>query len=97
MSHAADALDALIDTLNEHQLDGFGPWRETGPAEWEKAFNEKSCATASFEIVVPRQDPELAFLVADPEATNDRPVFDEGAAADRARDVALDDELGVTR
>lgn len=91
MSDTAEAVDALLDAINEHQLDGYGPWREVGPQEWERANGR--LAAAYVEITLPGGDSEAAHLVADPEDA--RPVFDPGAAADRARDAAIDRQNGV--
>lgn len=96
MTDAAEVVDALIDTLNENRIDGFAEWREVGPQEWSRRSGRRStAATAYFEIVVPGGDTEAVHAIAERE-TVVPPVFDDGAAADRAREIALDRDLGVT-
>lgn len=96
MSSPQDAADALLETLKENTLDGFEPWREVGPKEWVDHAKNSATATAYLEIVDPREgDVEMIHAVAD-RAPVERPVFDDGAAADRAREIELDRELGVT-
>lgn len=96
MSTPTEAADALLDVLNEHELDGCGPWREVGPEEWSRIAARRDGATAYLEIVAPGTEPEAMHLVADREPV-ETPTFDDGAAADRARETALDVELGVAQ
>ncbi|MBM4517516.1 hypothetical protein GS432_19850 [Rhodococcus hoagii] len=49
--------------------------------------------TAALEIVPPNGEPTAAHLIALP--TNTTPEFDDGAAADRAHDAAVDQQNGV--
>ncbi|MBM4592263.1 hypothetical protein LRM64_10175 [Prescottella equi] len=84
-----EALDDLLDALPP--VEGFEPWREVGPEEWFAA--RRTHLTAALEIVPPNGEPTAAHLIALP--TNTIPVFDDGAAADRAHDAAVDQQNGV--
>ncbi|NKU91719.1 hypothetical protein [Prescottella equi] len=86
-----EALDDLLDALPA--VDGFFPWREVGPEEWQRAHSTH--ATAYLEVVSPRGESTAAHLVAPPDYTPNLPQFDDGAAADRAHDAAVDDQNGV--
>lgn len=97
MSDAVEAADAVIDVINEHQLDGFGPWREVGPEEWMRRGYGQGSATAYFEINVPGGESEIVHMIADRIVDAARPVFDPGAAADRARDTAIAEQLEAGR
>ena len=96
MSNPTEAADALLDAINQHEIDGFGPWREVGPEEWARiAPNGTAHATAYLEIVIPGEDSELVHLVADllPVET---PVFrSDFADPDRAHDARIDEMNGV--
>ncbi|WP_343466309.1 hypothetical protein AAI421_17920 [Rhodococcus aetherivorans] len=97
MSDATEAADAVIGTFDEHQIDGFGPWREVGPEEWSRHTGPAPAATAYFEINVPGAESEIVHMVADRLVDDARPVFDPGAAADRARDAAIAEQLEAGR
>ncbi len=98
MSDAVEAADAVIGTFDEHQLDGFGPWREVGPEEWSRCSSRRGeHATAYFEINVPGAESEIVHMLADRLVDDARPVFDPGAAADRARDKAIAEQLEAGR
>lgn len=98
MSDSAEAADAAIDVINEHQIDGFGPWREVGPEEWTRcAYRHGQHATAYFEINVPGGESEIVHMLADRLVDDARPVFDPGAAADRARDTTIAEQLEAGR
>ncbi|MBM4468196.1 hypothetical protein GS504_24245 [Rhodococcus hoagii] len=84
-----EALDELLEALP--QLDGFEPWCEVGPEQWQRSHG--SHATAYIEFTGPGSDSTAAHLIALP--TNPTPVFDDGAAADRAHDAAVDQQNGV--
>ncbi|NKV19229.1 hypothetical protein GS913_06535 [Rhodococcus hoagii] len=89
---APDALDALDDVLEAlPQIDGFEPWRQVGPREHTDSF--RTHATAYVEITAPGHESAVEHLIALP--TNPTPVFDDGAAADRAHDAAVDQQNGV--
>ena len=97
MSAPGEVLDATLDAINAlSDVDGFGPWREVGPIEWQRICEKHTHATAYIEISTSGDAIEIAHLVADPNPEADRPQFDSGAAADRARDIALDCSLEVT-
>lgn len=96
MSDATEAADAVIDVINEHQIDGFGPWREVGPNEWTNKADGRSCESYAFayvEIIATAGEPEQIHMIADRLVDDARPVFDPGAAADRARDTAIAEQL----
>ncbi|MFF2026597.1 hypothetical protein [Rhodococcus koreensis] len=95
MSDSSEILDALLDAINDAgQLDGYSVWTEVGPERWTEA-GAQGAATAYFEIVTPGEElSERAHLIAFPMPA-EKPEFDDGAAADRARDAAVDRENGV--
>ncbi|NKU16278.1 hypothetical protein GS928_24890 [Rhodococcus hoagii] len=63
------------------------------PREWQRAHSTH--ATAYLEVVSPRGESTAAHLVAPPDYTPNLPQFDDGAAADRAHDAAVDQQNGV--
>jgi hypothetical protein len=88
-------LDALLDAINDAgQLEGYSVWCEVGPERWTEA-GAQGAATAYFEIVTPGEKlSERAHLIAFPMPV-EQPKFDDGAAADRAHDAAVDRANGV--
>ncbi|KXF56176.1 hypothetical protein AXA44_02780 [Rhodococcus sp. SC4] len=96
MSDSAELVDSMLDAINEAgQLDGYSVWTEVGPERWAQS-GAQGAATAYIEIVTPGEKlAECAHLIAFPMPT-EKPVFDDGAAADRARDAQVDRENGVT-
>ena len=97
MSAPDEILDSVLDVINEMpNVDGHGAWREVGPLEWQRICEKHTHAVAYIEISTPGDEIEIAHLVADPDPEANKPVFDDGAAADRAREIALDCSLGVT-
>lgn len=98
MSDTTEVADAAIDSINEHQIDGFGPWREVGPNEWTNKADSPdhgSYVFAYIEITAGAGESEQIHMIADRLVDDARPVFDPGAAADRARDAQVDRENGV--
>ncbi|WP_213573308.1 hypothetical protein [Rhodococcus sp. USK13] len=91
MSAPDEILSDLLDALNDAgQLDGYSVWCETDWGRWTKALDE-SVATARLSIRTPGGASEVAYLIAHPIESDP----DDGAAADRARDAAIDQQNGV--
>ncbi|NIL77669.1 hypothetical protein [Rhodococcus sp. B10] len=93
-----DTVDGYLRDLAEQIIDDLGT--EPGHHEWTVATAEahyeatqKSACTVYIEIELPDDRGQL-HLVAHP-LPQSNPVFDDGAAADRARDRQIDIENGV--
>lgn len=81
---------------NLERAEGFGAWRVVTPARWVAPESNRR-ATAYIELTVPGVGQATAHLVADREHVEHAlPVFDDGAAADRAYDAMVDRANGVT-
>lgn len=86
---------ALTAAENLDQLDGHSPWRPCQSSAIETAKAHR-IATAYIEVVDHiTGDTALIYLAALPEPAPAGPTFDDGAAADRAHDNTVRDELGA--
>ena len=87
---------AYVAAENLDRAEGFGAWRVVTPARWKAPESDRR-ARASIEILLPGTCAiATAHLVADREPVeHSLPVFDDGAAADRAHDAEIDRQNGV--
>lgn len=85
----ADALDAIESPPN------YGPWQVVSDDRWTRAA-EQGWATGYIEIITPDagefSPSEGLYFAAEPDKIP-APEFDDGLAADHARDLAIDREL----
>lgn len=85
----ADALGAIESPPN------YGPWRVVSPDRWEASAGQ-GWATGYIEIITPDagefSPADLLYFAAEPDKIP-APEFDDGMAADHARDLAIDREV----
>lgn len=92
------AHEEIVQTAAEslEQLDGFGPWCVISSRRFSALAlgHRDEYALVYFEASIGGEW-STQYLAAERLADPDRPVFDPGAAADRAREAAIDRQNGV--